>query len=322
MSEPQKLGWVGLGAMGAPMASNLLSKSPHGSELYIYDLSEASMKLFIDRNGPNAIACTSPREVAENADIVFTMLPEGSHVRTVYLEDGTGIIAANKSPSLLVECSTIDSGTSLHVAEELKGKHPTSSFFDAPVSGGVLGAEASSLTLMLGCSEDHPSYPKLHHLLSLMGRHIVACGGPGTGLTAKICNNYCSGLIAIATAEAFNIGVKAGMDPRVLQKVFSNSTAQSAINDNWNPVPGLCPDAPASKGYKGGFKVQLMAKDFGLACGLAEKARARTVLAAAGLKTYMGASQDEKCRDLDSRVVYRYLGGREDWMEHLEAPTK
>lgn len=248
------------------------------------------------------------------------MLPEGSHVRSVYLDPNTGILGTELSGRrLLVDCSTLDTETSLLVASEVANHHPSASFYDAPVSGGTLGAEAASLTFMVGCSDDgsDTQYPLLHYLLSLMGKNIVACGGPGMGLTAKLCNNYCSGLISLATAEAMNIGIRSGIDPRFLARVFSSSTAQSTVCDKWNPVPGVCADAPSSKGYKGGFKVQLMAKDFGLAVATAEQVGAKLLLGRVGLDAYKGASNDPNCIDLDSRVLYRFIGGREDWEKDL-----
>lgn len=247
------------------------------------------------------------------------MLPEGSHVRSVYLLPDTGILSAETCSSLLIECSTVDTETSRFVAAEVATRHPKTSLYDAPVSGGTLGAEAATLTFMLGCSDDgsDAQYPLLNSLLGLMGRNIIACGGPGMGLIAKFCNNYCSGLISLATAEAMNIGIRSGMDPRLLARVFAKSTAQSTICDKWNPVPGICPDAPSSKGYKGGFKVQLMAKDFGLAVAAAKQVDAKLLLGGVGLDAYKGASQDPKCKDLDSRVLFRYIGGREDWAENM-----
>lgn len=240
-------------------------------------------------------------------------MPEGAHVKSVYLTPETGVLAADIGSKILIDCSTIDTSTSLLVREELLKKFPQASFYDAPVSGGSLGAANGTLTFMLGCAEDEPQYELLHALLSMMGRSIFACGGPSLGLTAKLCNNYCSGLIAIATSEAMNIGMKSGMDPRVLARIFKTSTAQSCISDRWNPVPGICPEAPASKGYRGGFKVQLMKKDLGLAVETAERVGARLALGDAGLRTYEAASRDERCKDLDSRVVFRYLGGNEEW---------
>ena len=166
---------------------------------------------------------------------------------------------------------------------------------------------------MLGASEDDPNIEVLKTLLEMMGKSVFPCGGPSRGLTAKLCNNYCSGLIAIATAEAMNLGIKSGMDPRILATVFSTSTAQSTICDKWNPVPGICPAAPASNDYQGGFKVQLMKKDFSLAVDAAREVDARLLLGEAGLKTYVDTSEDPNCQDKDSRVVFRYLGGDEAW---------
>lgn len=248
------------------------------------------------------------------------MVPEGAHVRSVYLAPETGVLASDVSAKLLVDCSTIDTASSLDVREECLKRYPTAFFYDAPVSGGALGAEKGTLTFMAGCAEDDPKWPEVQALLETMGKSIVACGGPSLGLTAKLCNNYCSGLIAIATSEAMNIGIRAGMDPRVLANVFRTSTAQSAIADKFNPVPGLSPEAPPSHGYQGGFKVQLMRKDFSLAVDTARRVGAKTVLSGIGLETYDGASKDPRCRDLDSRVVYRYLGGREDWQKDFDTP--
>ncbi|KAL2670514.1 hypothetical protein Neosp_014302 [[Neocosmospora] mangrovei] len=317
MAESLKLGFVGLGAMGLPMASNLISKAPADSTLFVYDILEGSMNKLARRHPKSVVLCRSPREVAQKAEIIFTMLPEGSHVRAVYLDPTTGILHPDLSARLLVDCSTIDTKTSKDVADGVQSQKSKPAFYDAPVSGGTLGAEAASLTIMVGCADDgsDEQFPLLNGLLGLMGKTVIACGGLGMGLTAKLCNNYCSGLISLATAEAFNIGIRSGMDPRVLARIFATSTAQSTICDKWNPVPNICPDAPSSKGYAGGFKVQLMAKDFGLAVAAANGVGAKMLLGNAGLEAYKGASQDESCKDLDSRVLFRYIGGQENWDE-------
>lgn len=166
---------------------------------------------------------------------------------------------------------------------------------------------------MLGCTTTDPNIELLKTLLSLVGKNIFPCGGPSLGLTAKLCNNYCSGLIAIAVSESMNIGMASGMDPRVLANIFHTSTAQSSICDDWCPVPGLSPDAPASDGYEGGFRVQLMKKDFGLAVDAAKRVGVKLALGDEGLKVYEDTSENPKCKNLDSRVVFRHLGGREDW---------
>jgi 3-hydroxyisobutyrate dehydrogenase len=246
-------------------------------------------------------------------DTIISMVPEGSHVRSVYLTPETGVLASNVADKLLVDCSTIDTATSLEVREETCKRYPSASFYDAPVSGGALGAERGTLTFMVGCTRSDARWPTLQALLGAMGKAIFPCGGPALGLTAKLCNNYCSALIAIATSEAMTIGMKSGMSPRVLADVFHASTAQSAICDKWCPVPGIVPDAPSSHGYQGGFKVQLMRKDFNLAVETAKRVGAVLVLGDLGLETYTKTMQDPRCRDLDSRVVYRYLGGIENW---------
>lgn len=250
------------------------------------------------------------------------MVPEGSHVRAVYLTETTGVLASPLNAKILIDCSTIDTATSLAVRSAVATTHPKASFYDAPVSGGALGAQKGTLTLMLGCAPSDPNIELLTALLSLVGGNIFPCGGPSLGLTAKLCNNYCSGLIAIAVSEAMNIGIASGMDPRVLANVFHTSTAQSAICDDWCPVPGLSPEAPASKGYQGGFRVQLMKKDFGLAVEAAERVGVKLALGEEGLRVYEETSRDERCRDLDSRVVFRYLGGREDWREGFPEEVK
>jgi len=234
------------------------------------------------------------------------------------LTEGEGILAADLSGKLLIDCSTIDTETSLKVKDAISFSYPSASFYDAPVSGGTIGAVNASITFMLGCAETDPNYPRILEFLSLMGGKIFACGGPSLGLVAKLCNNYCSGLIAIATSEALNIGIKSGMNPAVLSAVFQASTAGSAINDKFNPVPGICPDAPASKGYAPGFKIQLMRKDFNLACEMGQRVGVKTALAEPGLDVYTKAMQDPHCKDLDSRVVFRYLGGEEDWAKRFE----
>lgn len=253
--------------------------------------------------------------------MVFTIVPEGRHVRTVYLDKDTGVLSTAIDRKILVDCSTIDTDTSIDVSKAVQRKSKEASFYDAPVSGGSLGAAAGTLTFMLGCTENDRNLPLLEDLLGAMGSAIFPCGGFSLGLTAKLCNNYCSGLIAIATAEAMNIGIKSGMDPTLLARIFTTSTAQSTINDKWNPVPGVCPNAPASNDYKGGFKVQLMKKDFNLAVQTAARVGAQLRLGEAGLAVYQEASEDEACQDRDSRVVFRYIGGDEQWKGRLGLST-
>lgn len=250
------------------------------------------------------------------------MLPEGVHVKSVYLDPTIGIIAAlssssddtSKGKKLLIDSSTIDTATSLYVKDKLSPfKH---SFYDAPVSGGVIGAVNATIAFFLGCSPSDANLPYLTSLLQPMGSKVIPCGGPSLGLAAKLSNNYLSGIITIACAEAMDMGMRAGIDAEVLASVFAAGTAQNAICDVFNPVPGVCPKAPSSNGYKGGFRVQLMRKDFGLAMDMARRLGTRNALGSSGLGVYSAASEAADCKDLDSRVVYRYLGGKEDWKEN------
>lgn len=250
--------------------------------------------------------------------IILTMLPEGKHVRSAFLSPSSGIIDAGLSDKLILDCSTIDTKSFVEIRGALKIRYSSVAFYDAPVSGGSIVAEKGTLTFMVGVSKENPNFTSIHSVLQTMGTNIVACGGPSFGLTAKLCNNYCSALFALATSEAYNIAIRLGMDPRVFKDVLSSSTGQNCISDKWNPVPGLVPAAPASHGYKPGFKVQLMAKDFGLAVNTAKEAGAKIVLGEPGLEAYISAAQDPACMDLDSRVIYRYIGGAENWDEQKQ----
>ncbi|KAF7553263.1 hypothetical protein G7Z17_g3767 [Cylindrodendrum hubeiense] len=216
-------------------------------------------------------------------DILFTIVPEGSHVRVVYLDETNGVLSGDLTNKILIDCSTIDTATSTFVASEIRRKESTASFYDAPVSGGSLGAEKGTLTFMVGSSTIDPKWTILEHYLSKMGTSIFPCGAPTMGLVAKLSNNYCSSLIALATAEAMNIGMRSGMDPRVLANIFAASTAQSTICDKWCPVPGVVAEAPSSIGYKGGFKIQLMTKDLGLALDAGKMVGAKMFLGESGL---------------------------------------
>ena len=313
--EASHVGFVGLGAMGLHMAGHLAAKLPAETRIYVFDIVQSLVDQLCEKHPDRVLRCTSAKEVANKSAIIFTMLPEGKHVKSVYLEGPDCICASDVSDKTMVDCSTIDTASSLFVKEQIAKHFPSASFYDAPVSGGVVGAQKGTIAIFLGCKEDDANLPRLTALLRLMGKEVIPCGGPSLGLAAKLSNNYLSGIIAIACSEAMDMGMRSGLDPRVLAKVYAAGTAQNTICDRFNPVPGIHPEAPSTNGYKNGFKVQLMRKDFSLAMQMAEQVGSRNVLGDAGLRTYEGASNDERCKDLDSRVVYRYLGGNENWQK-------
>ncbi|KAI0597409.1 3-hydroxyisobutyrate dehydrogenase [Biscogniauxia sp. FL1348] len=315
-SLPTSIGFIGLGAMGKPMVGNLVKRLPLGSRVFVHDVVEASMDDLYASYPSVIVKSTNAKEVTESSEVVITMLPEGRHVKSVYLDTTSGIIAAvsaSSTPKLLIDSSTIDTATSLYVKEQISNSSPLATFYDAPVSGGVLGAVNATIAIFLGCSPLDPNLARLTTLMRTMGGKVIPCGGPSLGLAAKLSNNYLSGIITIACAEAMDMGMRAGIEADVLASVFAAGTAQNAICDIFNPVPGVCPKAPSSNGYRGGFRVQLMRKDVGLAIDMARRLDSRNILGATSLGVYTAASEAAECKDLDSRVVYRYLGGREDW---------
>ncbi|KAF8576264.1 3-hydroxyisobutyrate dehydrogenase [Ramaria rubella] len=314
-SLPKSFGFVGLGAMGYPMAVQLRRKLPVSTSLCIFDLDSAALQRFVRATGGfgETQIAGSAKEVAERAECIITIVPEGAHVKAVYLTPETGLLATDTSGKLFLDSSTIDTGSSLEVGKAVSASHLTNPprFYDAPVSGGTAGAEKGTLTIMVGAAADDPLFPLIKEIMSFMGTSVNPCGGPSLGLAAKLSNNYLSGLIALATAEAMNLGMRCGLDPRVLSNCFATSSGGSWVNSTVNPVPGVCPDAVTSRDYQGGFKVQLMKKDMSLAIDAAKRVDAKLVLADAGLSAYSAASEDPRCRDRDSRVVYRWLGGHE-----------
>ena len=242
------------------------------------------------------------------------MVPEGKHVRAVYLAPETGVLAAkNLSGKIFIDSSTIDTATSLEVGETTKTRHPDAYFYDAPVSGGTAGAKKGSITFMIGCANENPHLPLMKALVSLMGHNIYTCGGPSLGLTAKFCNNYLSSSITLLNAEMFNFAIKSGMDPRRLQEILRTSTGCNRNQDIANPVPGLSLQAPSSRDYAPGFKIEYVKKDIGLAIDACNRVGAKLFVGPTTWNTYVEAGKDERCAGKDSKVIYRYIGGDEDW---------
>lgn len=209
---------------------------------------------------------------------------------------------------LFIDCSTIDPMTSQSVAE-LAHSSGQGKFVDAPMSGGVVGAQAGTLTFMIGAAPE--LVERATEILSMMGRRVLHLGKQGSGLHGKLANNYLLALNNIATAEAMNMGIKWGLDPKALAGMINISTGKCWPSEVNNPVPGVIEGSPASRGYEGGFGVGLANKDLKLALQAAKEAGVTIGLGEHARDIYDGAEADPKCRGKDFSVIYRYLGGKE-----------
>jgi 3-hydroxyisobutyrate dehydrogenase len=265
-----RIGFVGLGNMGLPMARNLAKK---GHEVRGYDLSAAAMDAAAEGGVGRA---QSAADAARGADFVISMLPAGAHVKDAWLGAG-GMAAASDPKAVLIDCSTIDVDSARAVAS---GRP----MLDAPVSGGTMGAEAGTLTFMVG--GDAASFASAKPILEAMGRTIVHCGEAGAGQAAKLCNNMLLAICMIGTSEAFTLAEKLGLSHEALFEVASKSSGQSWSLTTYCPVPGPVPGSPANRDYKPGFATALMLKDLGLSQQAAEAAGAATPLGAAALALY------------------------------------
>ena len=248
------IAFIGLGNMGAPMMRNLLKA---GHTVHAFDLSEAACTAAREAG---ATVAANPGAAAAEAEVVVTMLPAGKHVREVYTGEG-GIIARAKPNSLFIDSSTVDVDSARAVAEAAKKAGHV--MVDAPVSGGVGGAEAGTLTFMVGGDDD--AFQRAEPILGAMGKAIIHAGGPGNGQAAKICNNMILGISMIGVSEAFALAEKLGLESQKLFDVASKSSGQCWSLTSYCPVPGPVPTSPANRDYQPGFAAALMLKDLKLA---------------------------------------------------------
>ena len=276
-----KIGFIGLGHMGRPMALNLVQA---GHTLVVFDPVAAAVQA-LQTAGAQAAGSAKDLAQAEGLEMLITMLPAAPHVRSVYLGDD-GLLAVVDPSVLLVDSSTIDPMTAREVAA-LAAKRGNA-MLDAPVSGGTGGAEAGTLTFMVGGTG--ADFARVQPVLAQMGRNIVHCGGAGNGQVAKVANNMLLGISMIGAAEAMALGVSLGMDPQVLAGVINTSSGRCWSTDSYNPHPGVLPNAPASRGYSGGFGTDLMLKDLGLATEAARAARVPVAMGALAQQLYQGFS--------------------------------
>ncbi len=270
-----KLAFIGLGNMGGPMARNLVKA---GHTLTVFDVVKANVDALV---GVGATAASSAKDAAADAQWVITMLPSSPHVKSVYLGDA-GVLSGATAGTTFIDSSTIDPATAREVAAAALARG--FAMADAPVSGGTGGAEAGTLTFMVGA--EPALFERIKPVLAHMGKNIVHCGGAGTGQVAKICNNMLLGISMVGVAEAMNLGVALGIDPKVLADIINTSSGRCWSSDTYNPYPGVLPNAPASRGYTGGFGTDLMLKDLGLATDAAKQARQSVVMGATAQQLY------------------------------------
>lgn len=261
------IAFIGLGHMGGPMALNLLKAGHH---LKVFDLVPAALKTTTDAG---AEACSTAAEAVEGAEIVITMLPASKHVEGLYLGEG-GLLESIPAGTLVLECSTIapESARKVSAAATQRGLR----MLDAPVSGGTGGAVAGTLTFIVGGAA--ADLDAARPVLEAMGKNIFHAGDAGAGQVAKICNNMLLGILMAGTSEALALGVANGLDPKVLSDIIAKSSGRNWATELYNPWPGVMDNVPSSKGYAGGFGVDLMLKDLGLAAEAALHARATTPL--------------------------------------------
>ncbi len=252
-----RIGFIGLGNMGAPMAANLVAA---GHQVVGFDTADVTVE------GISKVATVT--EAVKGMEVVITMLPDGAILKAVY----TDIVPQCETGALLLDCSTVDTGsaTEAHKLAQLAGLLSV----DAPVSGGIGGATAGTLTFMVGATDD--ALERVTPLLEVMGQRIVHCGAGGAGQAAKICNNMLLGVSMLATCEAFSLGEKLGLDAQRLFEVLSTSSGSCWPVNTYCPVPGVGPHSPADNDYMPGFAAELMLKDLRLSQNAAEQVDAHT----------------------------------------------
>jgi len=280
-----KIGFIGLGNMGGPMAANLAKA---GHDVTGFDMAEVSIE--------GVQLAASAAEAATGAQVVITMLPNGDILRKVADE----VIPAMEAGSVLLDCSTVDVDSARAVAEQAQSAGLSA--LDAPVSGGVGGAQGGTLTFMVG--GDEAGFATAKELFDIMGQKAVHCGPSGNGQAAKICNNMILGATMIVTCEAFALADKLGLDRQAMFDVVSTSSGSSWSMNTYCPAPGVGPQSPADNDYQPGFAADLMLKDLRLAQEAAQSADADTPLGEAAMRLYAQFVEDEdgKGRDFSAML--------------------
>ncbi|XP_069687591.1 3-hydroxyisobutyrate dehydrogenase, mitochondrial isoform X2 [Periplaneta americana] len=261
--------------MGRPMARNIIAK---GHKLVVYDTHHTSMSSLKEFG---ASLSKSPQELTTQVECVITMLPNNASVMEVY-EGENGILKSVQKGTLLIDSSTIDPSVSQTIAARAEDQGAV--FLDAPVSGGVNAAKSGQLTFMVGGKSE--LFPRAEEILLMMGSRVVHCGSVGSGQAAKICNNMLLGISMVGTAEAMNLGIKLGLDPKILINILNSSSGRCWSSEVYSPVPGTMTNVPSANEYKGGFGTKLMAKDLGLAQEAATRTSTPTPLGSLAYQMY------------------------------------
>ena len=285
------IGFIGLGNMGAPMAKNLAAA---GHRVAGFDPAGTTAE--------GVSAAASAEAAALGADVVITMLPNGKIAQSV----ADQVLPVMGKGTVLLDCSTIDVATARQIAR--RAEHRDISFLDAPVSGGVGGAEAGTLTFMVGGADE--SFAAVTPLFDIMGRTAVLCGGAGNGQAAKICNNMILGITMIGTCEAFALADKLGLDRQAMFDVVSTSSGYSWTMNAYCPAPGVGPQSPADNGYAPGFAADLMLKDLRLSQQAAQDVDADTPMGAAATELYKMFVEQEDGSGRDFSAMLPRFEGR------------
>ncbi|MDX5407816.1 MAG: 3-hydroxyisobutyrate dehydrogenase [Chromatiaceae bacterium] len=271
-----KVAFIGLGNMGGPMAINLVKA---GHSVAAFDLSEAALAQV---KAEGASVAASAADAVKGADFVISMLPAGKHVLGLYLGE-QGVAADIGKDALVIDCSTIDADSARKVGAGLAAQGIA--FIDAPVSGGVGGAKAGTLTFIVGGEAAH--FERAKTVLGNMGKNLFHAGAVGAGQVAKICNNMLLSILMVGTSEALQMGVDNGLDPKVLSDIMLKSSGRNWTLELYNPCPDVMENVPSSNGYQGGFMVDLMAKDLGLAMEAALQSQSSTPMGALARSLYV-----------------------------------
>jgi len=290
-----RVGFIGVGTMGLPMAGNLVKK---GFSVTAFDVNPAAVKAAASAGMDPA---ASAAECVAKSDLVITMLPSSPHVESVYTGDG-GVLAAARPGTLCVDMSTIDPAVSRRVAAAARERGVR--FIDAPVSGGVPRATDGTLAIMVGGAAEDVAEARA--ALSAMGTTVIHVGPVGSGEVVKLCNNLIAGVAAVAVSEAFRIAEGFGVDPKVVTEVIAKSSGHTYLMEHMHPVPGLVARAASSQGYQPGFMTDLMCKDLGLAVDAARGLRIPVFTAPAAQQVYRLASSHGLGRQ-DFTSVYTLL---------------